>query len=288
VFSATSWRKALQPLLSLKQTFLAFFSIFLVGSLLCGVAVNSNMFIVGRAVAGVGSSGLYSGSMAILGVLAPLSKRALYIGLLASLFGAAVVVGPLVGGVLTTKATWRWCFYLNLPAGALTLAALVLFFKPPRRDSEKQLTVLQKIQQLDLVGCAFFIPSIVMILLAIQWGGHHYAWKSATIIGLFCGFGCLIGIFLAWEYFKGDQAMIPFSILLNRSVSLSCIYVLTLMLSYVLCVYYLPEWFQIIRGADPLHSGLMQLPSVISQIIASAAAGLIGKILLLHHSLSIQ
>jgi MFS family permease len=264
-------------LFSLKWTFLVFVCIFLFGSFLCGVAVSSIMFIIGRTVAGAGASGLFSGAMAILLVISPLRKRAIYMGLLASLFGVATVLGPVLGGTLTHKASWRWCFYINLPCGALTIMLLILFFHPPERDTEKKYTVIEKIKQLDIIGSALFIPSIVMILLALQWGGHQHAWKSATIIGLLVGFAGLLTVFLFWEYRRGDNAMVPFSVLLNRSVILCCLFVFLLMGSYLLCVYYLAEWFQAVKGADPLQSGLMQLPSVISQILTSAAGGLLGK-----------
>jgi MFS family permease len=124
---AATGRKALHPLLS-QTNILGLHRYFMLGSLLCGVAISSNMFIIGRAVAGAGASGIYSGCLSIIAVVIPLSKRALYNGILGSLFGVATVAGPLIGGVLTTKASWRWCFNTNTPVGAITVASLILLF----------------------------------------------------------------------------------------------------------------------------------------------------------------
>jgi MFS family permease len=249
----------------------------MLGSLLCGVAISSNMFIIGRAVAGAGASGIFSGCLSIIAVVIPLSKRALYNGILGSLFGVATVAGPLIGGVLTTKASWRWCFYMNMPVGAITVASLILLFKPPERESQSQLTMCEKIWKIDIIGCCMFIPSIVMVLLALQWGGNKHAWRSATIIGLFCGFALLITMFFVWEHYKGDGAMIPFSVLVDRSVILSCLYGFLVFSAFILGVYYMPVYFQVIKGASPLRSGVLLLPSVCSQIFASAVSGLIGE-----------
>ena len=99
-----------------KWTYLFALIIFEVGSIVCATAPNSVALIIGRAVAGVGASALFSGGMTIIGYSVPLRKRALYIAILSSTFGIASVVGPLLGGVFTdsAKLTWRFCFWINL------------------------------------------------------------------------------------------------------------------------------------------------------------------------------
>ncbi|OAP57427.1 hypothetical protein AYL99_08165 [Fonsecaea erecta] len=271
---------SLQPLsgklyanFSLKWTFFVFVSIFLLGSLLCGAAASSNMFILGRAIAGTGGAGIFSGCLSILAIVTPLSKRALYTAGFTSLFGVATITGPIIGGALTTKVSWRWCFFINLPIGAVTLVALALFFKPPIRNSDKA-PLRERILNIDIIGCAIFMPTIVMALLALQWGGHQYPWKSATVIGLLCGFAGSATLFLVWEHRKADKAMIPFSILFQRSILLSCLFSSFMFGAYIVNIYYMPEWFQVIKGASPLHSGVMTLPAVCTQIVAASVSGL--------------
>jgi MFS family permease len=98
---------------STKPIFLAAIAIFEVGSAICGAAPSSIVFIIGRAVAGVGSAGIFSGSSIVLVQIVPLAKRPLYIGLLGAMFGISSVIGPLMGGVFTDKVSWRWCFYIK-------------------------------------------------------------------------------------------------------------------------------------------------------------------------------
>ncbi|KAL3444374.1 major facilitator superfamily domain-containing protein [Aspergillus insuetus] len=266
----------------LRTAYLSFFTIFLLGSLLCGVANSSTMFIIGRAIAGVGGSGVVSGGLSVIAIVTPIEQRPLFTGLIVSVFSIGTVVAPLIGGAFTSHATWRWCFLINLPTGAITIIILVFFFHPPSSkpntdSSTLPQSLLQKLDALDLPGCAIFVPSIVMFFLALQWGGSEYAWSSATIIGLFIGFGLSIALFVAWEIYRSDTAMIPFNLLKGRSIALSICFALLVMGGYIVPVYYLPEWFQIVRGASPMRSGVMLLPSVVTQVFAAMISGILAK-----------
>lgn len=93
---------------NLVQVYLAALSLFEVGSVVCGAAPNANALIVGRAVAGLGAAGVFSGAMLIIALSVPLAKRPIYSGLIGGMYGIASVAGPLLGGVFTDRATWRW------------------------------------------------------------------------------------------------------------------------------------------------------------------------------------
>ncbi|KAF7367326.1 Major facilitator superfamily transporter [Mycena sanguinolenta] len=185
------------PIKYASKVFLTAISIFEIGSLVCGVAPNSNALIVGRAIAGLGSAGIFSGALIIIGQSAhtplPLSKRPMYTGLIGAMYGISNVAGPLMGGAFTDKLTWRWCFYINLPLGGLSLFIITFFFKMPKsadhKPSETPLTWWQRIDRFDPLGTFIFVPAIVSSLLALQWGGAKYAWNSGRIIALFVIFG---------------------------------------------------------------------------------------------------
>ncbi|KAJ5869565.1 hypothetical protein N7455_004506 [Penicillium solitum] len=271
---------ALQPIAGklfgsfpMKVIFLGSLAIFELGSLLCALAVNSPMLIVGRAIAGIGAAGCFTGAFCIVAVSSPLVKRPFYIGILQSTFGIATIIGPVLGGAFTEHATWRWCFWINLPIGAVTILSLLFFFKPPMRDSIKGPSVLRRLQNLDLLGAILFAPAIIMVFLALQWGGTEYPWKSATIIGLFIG-GAGVGVvFALWQIRKGDDAMIPPRLICERTMFFSCFSEFFAMGAVYISIYYLPEWFQVIKGASPTKSGLMYLPLALSDVLSATLTG---------------
>ncbi|KAJ6615515.1 MFS transporter [Mycena sp. CBHHK59/15] len=260
--------------LSIKWVYIAAISVFELGSLICGVAPNSNALIVGRAIAGLGSAGIFSGALIIVANTVPLGKRPMYTGLIGAMYGIASVAGPLMGGAFTDKVSWRWCFYINLPIGAVTLLVIIFFFKAPGDERKGEpLPFAERIKQFDPWGTVIFIPAIISLLLALQWGGSKYPWKNARIIALFVVFGVLISIFIAIQIWKQDEATVPPRILKQRSIMSAAWFALCLGSSFFVLVYFLPIWFQAIKGVSAVKSGIDNLPMILSLVISSLVAG---------------
>jgi hypothetical protein len=131
--------------------------------------------------------------------------------------------------------------------------------------------------KLDLIGFAIFAPAAIQLLLALQYGGITFAWNSAQIIGLFCGAGGTFIVFLAWEYYKGDAAMIPFSMVRKKTVWASCLTYGFIMGQLFCFSFYLPIYFQGVKGASPTMSGVYILPSVLSHVFTSLGSGMLRK-----------
>ncbi|KAM3439087.1 hypothetical protein MY4824_002891 [Beauveria thailandica] len=270
---------ALQPLsgkfytyFHAKWTFLAFFLVFEIGNLVCGVATSSTMIIVGRTVAGAGASGLTNGSFAIVTACAPMEKRPQLMGILIGVCQMGLVAGPLIGGALTEFTSWRWCFYINLPVGAVTVAAFLATAIPDKRryvQSPGRLTL----RKMDVGGFLLFAPAAVMVLLALEFGGNKYAWRSPTIIGLFVGGGVQGLLFLLWERRVGMTAMIPLPIIGKREVWTACVASMFMFSTMLGAGYYLPVYFQTVRGLSPLRSGIAMLPAIVTQLVATVASG---------------
>lgn len=191
------------------------------------------------------------------------------------------ILGPIIGGAFTTYVNWRWCFYINLPVGGVA-GAIMLFFidvpevVKPRTDSI--MTIITR--KLDIMGFFLFAPAAIQVFLALEWGGSKFAWNSATIIGLFCGSGGTIILFGVWEYYQGDNAMAPFSILKIRHVWTSCFVMFLFFGCLQIASYYLPIYFQTVRGSTAIVSGVHMLPNVLSQLVSTVSSGALGKLLL--------
>lgn len=131
--------------------------------------------------------------------------------------------------------------------------------------------------KLDLIGFALFAPAAIQLLLALQWGGIKFAWGSATIIGLFCGSAGTFAVWLAWNWYKGDAAMIPLSMVRQKIVWSSCLTYGFFMGQMFIGTFYLPIYFQAVKAASPTLSGVYVLPSVVAHIISGVMGGFLRK-----------
>ena len=156
---------------------------------------------------------------------------------------------------------------------------MLVFVRIPEQISKPPpMSVLRSLpSKLDLIGFAIFAPAAIQLLLALQWGGITFAWNSAQIIGLFCGAGGTFVAFLVWDQYKGDEAMIPFSMARRKTVWSSC-WVYGLLMGQLFCAsYYLPIYFQGVKGVSPTMSGVYLLPSILSHMFAAVSSGMLRK-----------
>ncbi|KAJ5642958.1 uncharacterized protein N7484_005465 [Penicillium longicatenatum] len=264
---------------STKWTYMIALGLFEIGSLACAATPTSKGLILGRAIAGIGSGGLSPGALLVLANSVPLHRRALYFGIIGSTSGIATVTGPLLGGLLTDHLSWRWCFYINLPLGAITGIFIAVFFKDVKPRKTIESGRMNKVKRMDPLGIMLFIPGIISILLALQWGGTKYEWANVRIIVLFV----LFSIFsLAWcyvQHWKQEEATVPPRLLMNRNILGAVIHATFLGGSFFVFGYYLPIWFQAIEQVSASVSGINNLPMVVSMIISSALGGLMVNLI---------
>ncbi|KAJ5249280.1 hypothetical protein N7468_000731 [Penicillium chermesinum] len=256
----------------IKWVFLAGVVIFEIGSAICGAAPSSVAFIIGRAIAGLGASGIFQGAMVIIAYSVDPRKRPMYNGIFGSTYGISSIIGPLIGGLFTSHVTWRWCFYINLPIGGVVIAILVIFLQlPPIIKSESDCKTF--IQHMDPLGIISFLPATVCLLLALQWGGTTYPWSNARIIALFVLAGVLIIVFVIVQLKLPENAMVPPRIIRISLFAYSSLFMIVFSGAYFTLLYYLPIWFQAIKGASAVNSGIMCLPMMLSMVIFSFITG---------------
>ncbi|KZL82744.1 major facilitator superfamily transporter [Colletotrichum incanum] len=258
---------------STKAIFLSSLLLLEGGSLICALARNSGSFIAGRTIAGLGSAGCISGALTITAVVVPLQQRPIFTGVLGSLEGVAVVLGPIVGGAITSHIGWRWCFWINLPIGGALFTVLLLLFKPPRAPGQRA-PLKDRIKQVDFIGGMGLVGSITCLLLALEWGSTQYSWSDARLVGLLVVFGVSFVSVAVHQHWLKEKATFPTRLLKNKSFASCLWYGFTLSSAQMVVLYYLPLWFQAIQGVPANESGVRLLPMVLALILSGVLAGI--------------
>lgn len=183
-------------------------------------------------------------------------------------------LSPPLGGAFTDNLSWRGCFYMNLPLGAIVIAGLIPFFTSPTAAAKlRALPTADKLRRLDPVGTALFVTFISCLLIACEWGGRTYAWSNARIIVLLIVFAACLIAWVAWQIYLGDIATVPGRVLKRRSMPFTMFYSFTQGAVNFSVLYYMPMWFQAVKGVDAVQSGIDTLPFVIGLTVTVLFSG---------------
>ncbi|KAF1841192.1 MFS general substrate transporter [Cucurbitaria berberidis CBS 394.84] len=254
------------------------FNIFLfeAGSALCGAAPNIEALIIGRVIAGVGGSGMYSGTLTYVSVLSNDQEKPAYLAGSTVVWGVGSVLGPVVGGVFAaSSATWRWGFYVNLPIGAAFAPIYFLLF--PSVDPYPSKTLAEKFRLIDWINAAIFLTGSACLTVVLTFGGVIYPFGSGTVIALWTVTGIFLVAFIITlklhplvtnqnrlyplHFFKQ-----PTLINMQLQVFLSSGIILAM-------TYYIPLYFQFVKGDGALEAGVRLLPLIMFMVVASMANG---------------
>lgn len=198
-----------------------------------------------------------------------LKDRGKYQGITGGVVAIANSAGPILGGIFTEKVTWRWCFYINLPLTAL--AIIVIVFLLPLKKVHG--STREKLAKLDYYGSLLTLAWAVLVLLALSWGGTEYAWSSAAVVAPLVLGGLLLIAFIFVEARLVPLPLIPMYIFRNKTVAASMATTFANGAAFYATLYYLPQYFQVVRGESPIQSGVHMLPLVFVQVFFSFSSG---------------
>ncbi|KAK3675680.1 hypothetical protein LTR78_004321 [Recurvomyces mirabilis] len=270
--SIPSWGKV-SDIFGRKPMLLVANVIFMIGSLIAALSTSIGMLIAARAIQGIGGGGLVILVNIVIGDLFSLRNRGAFYGMVGAVWAIASSVGPIIGGAFTQKVSWRWCFYINLPLDGL--AFIILFFfldlKTPRTP------IMEGLKAIDWVGSLSIVGGTLMFLFGLQYGGVTDPWGSATVVCLLVFSIVTFALFAFWEIKYAKFPVMPMGLFNERSRLATLGVVFCHGFVFISGSYYLPLYFQAIRGASPLLSGVYLLPTALALAFTSIGTGVFIK-----------
>jgi EmrB/QacA subfamily drug resistance transporter len=244
--------------------------VFVIGSLLCGIADSMYQLAAYRAVQGIGAGGLMSLALAIIGDIVPPRERSKYQGYFMAVFGTSSVLGPVIGGFFAGQDAllgvdgWRWIFWLNVPLGALAFAAVwrVLHLPHERRD-----------HRIDWPGALALVTFLVPLLIIAE-QGRLWGWTSGRALACYAIGAVGFVAFLLAERAYRDDALLPLRLFRNRSFAVSGIGSVVMGAGMFGGLLLLPQYLQIVHGSSATVAGLQMIPLVAGIMIGAMGSGI--------------
>ena len=246
-----------------KPLLLAGLAIFIVGSIMGGLSNSMEMLILFRALQGLGGGILMPVATAAVADLYAPHLRGRIQGSLASIFGIATAIGPLLGGIITDYLSWHWCFFINVPIAVITLILTSRRFPVAEVDT---------VHKIDYAGISLLTLLLVDVMMVFTWGGTEYDWFSVQIIGMVMIAVILLAAFVLVERRADDPVLNP-RLFRNRTIVCSVVAMLIFGVGMMGAMTYVSLFMQNIIGYSATTAGLMMIAMVIGMMMTAMISG---------------
>ncbi|PXX56273.1 EmrB/QacA subfamily drug resistance transporter [Nocardia tenerifensis] len=247
-----------------KRLFLIALGVFLVGSMLCGLAQSMPQLVVFRLLQGVGAGGIIVNSWAVIGTVVPPAIQGRYQGIVQSAYALASVSGPVVGGVLSETLNWRWVFYVNIPLGAFALVVVAAKLRVPDQD--------QRPPVIDWWGAVLVSGAVSSLILLVTVGGTRYPWTSVPVLSSIAA-TVILAIGAVYIERRADEPLVPPHLFGDPVIRVSILLAFVLGFSTQGIATFMPLFQQTVDGVSPAISGWRMTPFLISWAVTSALCG---------------
>ncbi|MFE4051303.1 MFS transporter [Streptomyces sp. YIM B13518] len=264
--STPLWGK-LADLTSKKILVQAALVVFVIGSVVAGLAQNPAMLITARAIQGLGAGGLSALAQIIMAAMISPRERGRYSGYLGATFAVATVGGPLLGGVITDTSWlgWRWCLYVGVPFAIIALIVL---------QKTLNLPVVKRKTKVDWAGAFFVTAAVCLLLVWVTFADDKYDWMSWQT-GVMVGGSIVLTLVFLFVESRASEPIIPLRLFRNRTITLASLASLFVGIAMFAGTVYFSQYFQLARDKSPTMSGVMTIPMIGGLFISSTLSGII-------------
>jgi EmrB/QacA subfamily drug resistance transporter len=238
-------------------------SVFLIGSLLCGLSGEMWQFILFRGIQGLGAGALFPIALAIIGDIFAPSERGKYQGFFGAIFGVASLIGPAIGGIITDTIGWHWVFFVNLPLGAVVLV-IIWRTLPTHRESDAD-------RRIDYLGAVLLVAALVPILIGFT--NKQFGEWTDIAVGGYIAAGLALAAVFVWVESRAHEPIVPLRLFRVRTFTVSVIGMFLAMVGFFAAIAFLPRFYQVVGGTSATESGYQILPLLGGLIISAILSG---------------